>query len=68
MADMVSLALRNEGKRGAWDCGGDCAKSSTCVGEGSEGKGREGKDGSGGIEELMAAMEGLSRGGDRWSF
>lgn len=53
-ADMVSFALRNEGKRGAWESGGGCAKSSTCVVEVSEGNGREGRVGSGGIEELIA--------------
>ncbi len=62
-ADRVSFALRNEGRRGAWVFGGDGAKSSTCVAEFSEGNGREEIVDSGGIEELMAAMEGLSRGG-----
>lgn len=58
-ADRVSLALRKEGRRGTWDREEDCAKSSTCVADVSEGNGREGRAGSGGIEELMAAIEGL---------
>ena len=61
-ADMVSFALRNEGKRGAWESGGGCAKSSTCVAEVSEGNGQEGTVGSGGIEELMVVMIGGLRG------
>ena len=57
-ADGVSLALRNEGRRGG--LGGDCAKSSTCVAEFREGNGWEEVFDSGGIEELMAAIGGLN--------
>ena len=40
-ADIVSFALRSEGKRGACEGGGVCAKSSTCVGVVSEDNVRE---------------------------
>ena len=59
-ADWASFELRNEGKRGVWELEGDCAKSFTWVAELSEDNGRDGRGGSGGIEELMAAIKGLT--------
>ena len=58
-ADWASFELRSEGRRGVWELEGDCAKSFTWVVELSEDNGREGRAGSGGTEELMAAIKGL---------
>ena len=61
-ADWASFELRREGRRGVWELEGDCAKSFTWVAELSD-NGREGIGGSGGIEELIAAIKGLTQGG-----